>query len=1676
MTDYSPWEVILNDDSPIPTRVVDDKHQLKFNIHKDAKSLMEAIEKRFGGNKETKKVQKTLLKQQYENFTGSNSKSLDQIHDRVKSSSTTSPTTQNIAFVSSQNTDSTNESVSDVTSVFAASNKVHVSSLPNVDNWSDVVIYSFFASQSNSPQLDNDDLKQIDADDIEEMDLKWQMTMLTISARRFLQRTGKNLGANATTSIGFDMSKVECYNCHKRGHFARECRSPKDTRHKETQRRTFPVDTYTSNALVSQCDGVGSYDWSFQAEEEPTNYALMTFTSSSSFSSDTEVATCYNNQVFNSTVIDCDELIYSESDVNMPTSPVHDSETVPVVLPVEPSTTKLNKNLSQSNRPFAPIIEVWVSDTEDEYEAENLRKDILKSRGHKHSWNKKACFVCKSLTHLIKDCDYYKQKMFQKPVRNQTIRGTPHHYARMTHPYPYRHVVPTAVLTRSRLVPLTAARPVTSTVPQAKTHDREHIISLTLKKSMEDMLLLVEIQKVTLNVLFLSSDFKLPDENHVLLRVPRENNMYNVDLKNIVPLGDLTCIFAKATLDESNLWHRRLGHINFKTMNKLVKDLLLPISFWAEAVNIAFYVQNRVLVTKPHNKTPYELLLGRTPSIGFIRPFGYPVTNLNTLDPLEKFDGKANEGFLVGYSVSSKAFKVFNSRTRIVQETLHINFLETQPNVEGSGPTWLFDIDTLTQKEAESIQQYVLLPLWSSGSKDPQNTDNAAFEVKEPEFVVHVSPSSCDKTKKHDDKTKREAKGKSHVEFAAGPFNNVVSLNFKLGGKSSYVDPSQYPDDPDMPALKDITYSDDEEYVGAKVDFSTLETNINVSPIPTTKVHKDHPVTQIIGDLSSAPQTRSMTRMVKEQGGLTQINDEDFHTCMFACFLSQEEPKKVHQVLKDPSWIESMHDELFQFKMQKVWVLVDLPKGKRAIGSKWVFQNKKDERGIVIRNKAQLVTQGHTQKEGINYEEVFALVARIKAIRLFLAYASFMGFMVYKVVKALYGLHQAPKACYETLDNHLLENGFQRGKIDQTLFIKKQKGDSLLVHIYVDNIIFESINKDLCKAFEKLMKDKFQMSSMGELTFFRITNGKSASTPIDTEKPLLKYSDGEDVDVLTYRSMIGLLMYLTSSRPDIMYLKGKPHLGLWYPKDLPFNLVAYSNSDHAGASLGRKSTTGGHKTNDVVRLQALIDRKKVTITEDSIRQALRLDDADSVDCLLNEEIFAELVRMGYEKPSTKLTFYKAFFFGSMEYSSPALTQKVFANMRRVRKGFSGVDTPLFVGMLVPQQAHDVADAAEDEDAVNEVSDEPTSPSPIPATPPPLPPQQEHITSPPQVATASLSPPPQQPPSHVVEISTTLLNTLLETCATLTKQVANLDQDKIAQAIVITKLKQREDAFKQGGIAELNENEDVTLEEVDAEITKDADVQGRLEESQAKVYHMDLEHADKVLSMQETNEAEPAEVEEVFEVVTAAKFMTKVVTTATTPITAAHVPKASALRRRRGVIIQDPKEAATTSLSVQSEDEAFDRELEAELNANINWNEVIEQVKRKERQDNTVMRYQALKRKPVTEAHARKNMMVYLKNMAGFKMDFFKCVTYTDIRPIFEKHFNSIWAFLEKGEKQIEEKEIKRKSKNLKQKAAKKQKINEEVEELKTHLQIVPNDEDDVYTEATPLALKVPVVD
>nr|GEV20261.1 hypothetical protein [Tanacetum cinerariifolium] len=533
--------------------------------------------------------------------------------------------------------------------------------------------------------------------------------------------------------------------------------------------------------------------------------------------------------------------------------------------------------------------------------------------------------------------------------------------------------------------------------------------------------------------------------------------------------------------------------------------------------------------------------------------------------------------------------------------------------------------------------------------------------------------------------------------------------------------------------------------------------------------------------------------------------------------------------------------------------------------------------------------------------------------------------------------------------------------------------------------------------------------------------------------------------------------------------------------------------------------------NDVTRLQALVDKKKVIITEATIRDALRLDDAESIDCLPNEEIFTELSRMGLVRNVDSSTKF---------YMYPQFLQLMIR---------AQVDTPLFKGMIVVQQVDEnaakvnvddvpaacVADEGDDSVNVNVVLtavDEPSIPSPPPTTQPPLPSQdvpstlQVQPTSPPSLI--AQPPSPQQQPHFLqdAKISRDLFHTLMETCTTLTRRVEHLEQDNIAQALEITKLKQRVKKLdrgnklkvsklrrlkKVGSAQRVNTFDDTVMDDVSKQwriiASMDADVDVTLKDvvdiAKEVVVDTEIKESDDKL--------EPTELQEVVEVVTTAKLMTEVVTAASATITVVDIliPAAiiaaaptltttpSAARRRKGVVIRDPKETATPSIIIE-QDEAFARELEAELIKTINWDDVIDQVQRKEKEDNAVMRYQALKRKPQTEAQARKNMMIYLRNMVGFNMDYFKGMKYDDIRLIFEKYFNSNVTFLEKTKEQMEEEDsraLKRISESQEDKAAKKKKLDEEVVKLKRHLQIVLNNEDDVYTEATPLARKVPVV-
>nr|GEY99685.1 hypothetical protein [Tanacetum cinerariifolium] len=913
----------------------DKDRALKFNIHKDAKTLMEAIEKRFGGNTETKKklisqleILGESLSQEdinlkflrslptewrthtliWRNKTDLEEQSLDDLFNslkiykaEVKSSSSASTSTQNIAFMSSSNTDSSNEPISTAVSVSAS------------------IFYS--------PKLDNDDLKKIDADDLEEMDLKWQMTMLT-------------LRDNALVVLRQNLKKAE-----------------------------------------QEWDG-------------------------------------YNTQVFTRSMFDCDDYLTSESDESLPPSPIYDRyqsgngyhvapppytgtlmqpkpdlvfhnvpndvETLHTAFDVELSPTKPDNDMSHTHRPSAPIIEDWVSDSEDESETKipqhvpsfvkptkqvktprpsiqnvetsiptaNPKTAIPKPTRNGNRGNRNACFTT---------------------ARDHVNRGNHKKYARIPLPNPQRHVVPTAVLTQSKLVPIITVRPVTTAVPKPTVTRPRPAKPIVTKPTLPPRRHINHSPSLKARNMSYLSNFKELNGGYVTFGGnPKGGKISSKDdysrftwvfflatkdetspilktfitgIENQLSLKGIKREFSEPRTPQQNGIAERKTRTLIEAARTMLADLLLPIPFWAEAVNTACYVQSRVLVTKPQNKTPYELLNGRTPSIGFMRPFHCPVTILNTLDSLGKFYGKVDDGFLVGYSISSKAFRVFNSRSQIVQQTLHINFLKNKPNVTGSGPTWLFDIDTLTK-----TMNYQ--PVTAGNQSNPSNTDgDAAFDEKDPEFEgrkpeseVNVSLSSSAQSKKHDDKTKKESKGKSPVESSTG--------------------------------------------------YRNLSTEF-----------------------------------------------EDF------------------------------------------------------------FDNSINEDNAA-------------------------------------------GFMVYQMD---------------------VKNAFMYGTIKEEVYVCQPPGFGGLDYpdkIYVDDIISGSTNKDLCKAFEKLTKDKFQMSSMGELTFFLgikvkqksdgifisqdkyiakilrkfgLTYGKSASTPIDTEKPLLEDPDGEDVDVHTYRSMIGSLMYLTSSRLDIMF-------------------------------------------------------------------------------------------------------------------------------------------------------------------------------------------------------------------------------------------------------------------------------------------------------------------------------------------------------------------------------------------------------------------------------------------------------------------------------------------------------------------------------------------------------------
>ncbi|GJS50329.1 putative ribonuclease H-like domain-containing protein [Tanacetum coccineum] len=1066
----------------------------------------------------------------------------------VKGSTTSSSSTQNVAFVS-ENTSSTN----DVSTAYGVSN-----SFGHNSQYEHPSSYSLLANQSSCPQLDHEDLEQLD---------EFSMRM-----KKFYKKTGRKLQFDAKEPVGFDKTKVECYSCHKTGHFARECRSKGNqdsrrrdawnTRNKDKENGRRSGKQEDSKALVT-LDGEG-VDWTSHSKDKQENYALM----ACSISSNTETSDRDKAGLGQETHESMLELVVNEPKV-----------------------------VSQSKVWYdTPIIEEYESDSEDE-----------------HTVPTNAARKVNTV----------------KPIVNNARPKTGFH----------KTLSPLKAFNRKE----TAVKPSAGLSTKSFTETKGIVDSGCSRHMTGNKAYLAEYQDFNggpvafggskgyitgkdTECLVLSPEFKLPDENQVLLRIPRQNNMYSFNLENIIPSRGLACLIAKAKIDESNKWHRRLGHVNFKNLNKLVKgnlvrgllqrffkmpttlllvkkesstrppvrpnqfswvfflrtkdetsgilkdfirqiqnqlnqkvktircdngiefknrdfiefcgskgikreysnartpqqnrvaerknrtlieaartmlaDSFLPNTFWAKAVSTACYVLNRVLVTKPQNKTPYELITGKGPTWLFGLDY---LTDLMNYQPVRS-ENQAN-------------------KHAGPKEANHN--VGTEDNIDAGN----FEI------EAESAQAYFVLPIWSSytstvksskaknAGEEPNKNPDLKTDKKLVDKEDQVFLDELERLKRQEQYANDAAEA-LRKEFAKDTEDLLLQAGAAKASSTNIVNTSSTPvstaspygglsftdtdqDDSEIPTLEDMydhptdgiftnaSYNDK----GAVDDFTNLETIVNVSPIPTSRINSIHPSTLILGDPNSTVQTRS--NVTKSSGAYAFVsyiqkqrrnNHKDIQDCLFACFLSQNEPKKISEALEDEN----------------------LPYGKKAIGTKWVYRNKKDERGVVVRNKA-----------------------RIEAIRIFLAFASYMGFIVYqmnvkiaflygkideevyvsqpsgfvdpkypkkvyKVVKALYGLHQAPRAWYATLSTFLLKSGYRRGTIDKTFFIKKDKNDIMLVQVYVDDIIFGSTKRSWCDKFEALMKSRFQMSSMGELTFFLRLQCKTDSTQIETQKPLVK--------------------------------------------------------------------------------------------------------------------------------------------------------------------------------------------------------------------------------------------------------------------------------------------------------------------------------------------------------------------------------------------------------------------------------------------------------------------------------------------------------------------------------------------------------------------------------------------
>jgi len=606
-----------------------------------------------------------------------------------------------------------------------------------------------------------------------------------------------------------------------------------------------------------------------------------------------------------------------------------------------------------------------------------------------------------------------------------------------------------------------------------------------------------------------------------------------------------------------------------RTIQEMARVMLnakkLTLRLWAEAVSTACYTINRVYLRQGTNKTSYEIWKGKVPNLKYFHVFGCVCYILNDRDHLGKFEAKSDEGVFLGYATNSRAYRVYNMRTQTIMESSNVVVDDMKDYSEFSKEKSIVSLTEETETK----------------KNEPDESDEEGSVATEPRT-----------------------------------------------------------DTPET-GLQQTT----------EAEQTTIDITDPVHRTPGTRTLKNHPPETIIGDPNEGIRTRKLPRQHYD------------NMVRFVCFTSQTEPKNVKEALQDESWVSAMQEELEQFVRNNVWILVPRPEGTNVIGTKWIFKNKTDEFGTIIRNKARLVAQGYTQVEGIDFDETFAPVARLESIRLLLAIACVLGFKlhqmdvksaflngflneeayveqpkgfedphfpnhVYKLKKALYGLKQAPRAWYERLTSFLVEKGYKRGGVDKTLFIKHFKTGMIIAQIYVDDIVFGSTSQGKVDEFVSQMTKEFEMSMVGELSYFLglqvkqlkegifITQAKYAknlvkrfglegskhmTTPMGTNIKLTKDEEGVSVDPTLYRSMIGSLLYLTASRPDICfsvgvcaryqanpkethlaavkriirYISGTADYGIWYTKDSNPNLAGYSDADWAGNADDRKSTTGG---------------------------------------------------------------------------------------------------------------------------------------------------------------------------------------------------------------------------------------------------------------------------------------------------------------------------------------------------------------------------------------------------------------------------------------------------------------------------------------------------------------------